>query len=75
MDLEQRLAQRIFEKEGCQWIGPEQTEYPYTMCGHPVIEGKPYCSEHYPRVYMNSGKARSASKKPRTVAKIQQIFD
>ena len=75
MDLEQRLAQRHFERDGCQWIGPEQTEYPYTMCGHPVLLGKPYCSEHYPRVYMVGGTSRSASKKPKSVAKIQHNLD
>jgi hypothetical protein len=36
---------------GCQWIGPEQTEYPYTMCGCQSLTGKVYCGDHYWRVY------------------------
>ena len=74
MDLTATLAQRHFEREGCQWIGPEQTEYPYTMCGHPVVQGKPYCQEHVLRVYMSNGKSRSASKQAKSVVKIQHDF-
>ena len=35
----------------CQYIGPEQKEYPFTMCGQKSIEGFSYCAEHYHRVY------------------------
>ena len=35
----------------CQYIGPEQKEYPYTMCGCQTLEGKNYCAEHYYVVY------------------------
>ena len=55
-DLSQTLAQRIFDKEGCQWIGPEQTEYPYTMCGCAVLPKSAYCDEHYRRMYMGGSK-------------------
>lgn len=36
---------------GCQWIGPEQTRYPYKMCGCQTLQGKVYCGDHYWRVY------------------------
>jgi len=35
----------------CQYIGPEQKEWPYTMCGCHTIAGKVYCGEHYWQVY------------------------
>jgi hypothetical protein len=55
-DLSTTLAQRHFEKEGCQWIGPEQTEYPYKMCGCSVLPKSAYCDTHYRRVYMGGAK-------------------
>jgi len=36
---------------GCQYIGPEQKEWPYTMCGCQTIAGKVYCGEHYWLIY------------------------
>jgi hypothetical protein len=35
----------------CQYIGPEQKEWPYTMCGCQTIAGKVYCGEHYWLIY------------------------
>ena len=48
----------------CQYIGPEQKEWPYTMCGQKSIAGKSYCAEHYHVMYRkgssNIGKAKLA---------------
>ena len=30
----------------CQYIGAEQKEYPFTVCGHRVFPGRSYCEEH-----------------------------
>lgn len=46
----------------CQWIGPEQQEYPYTMCGQKSILGKSYCAEHYHRMYKKGSSATGAKK-------------
>lgn len=51
--------------EGCQYIGPEQKEWPYTMCGCKTLQGKVYCGEHYHVVYSKgtsvNGKRRERS--------------
>jgi hypothetical protein len=48
----------------CQFIGAEQTEWPYTFCGQKSIAGKSYCAEHYHQMYKkdsaNVGKAKLA---------------
>ena len=36
---------------GCQYIGPEQVEPPYTHCGREVFPGKSYCEDHVWVVY------------------------
>lgn len=36
---------------GCEYIGPEQTQAPFEMCGKTSVEGKSYCHEHYYVVY------------------------
>jgi len=38
----------------CTYIGPEQDprKAPVTYCGKPTLQGKSYCLEHYPVVYM-----------------------
>jgi hypothetical protein len=49
------LAQAIFNKEGCQWIGPEVDplrDYgKYQCCGQKVLSGAAWCGEHYWKVY------------------------
>lgn len=34
---------------GCQWI--EGDGRPWTMCGAPVVPGRPYCAAHHSRAY------------------------
>jgi hypothetical protein len=50
----------------CEYIGPEQKEWPYTMCGAHAVPGKSYCVHHYPVVYsvgssVNRKKANAAA--------------
>ena len=79
MRLTDTVMQKLIEKEGCQYMGPDQDprKGPVTICGHKVIEGKAYCAEHYPVVYMvgssitKLGKGRSAA----SVAKKQHEWD
>ena len=54
MAINDTVMQKLIEKEGCQYIGPDQDPRlgPVKMCGHKVIDGKAYCAEHYPVVYM-----------------------
>ena len=66
MAINDTVMQKIIEKEGCQWIGPDQDPKtgPVTICGCAVIPGKAYCQEHYDRVYVKGSaltKGRSAS--------------
>jgi hypothetical protein len=38
--------------EGCQYIGPEQTQFPYSVCGNKhTWPGKSYCEQHVWTVY------------------------
>jgi hypothetical protein len=70
MDLTNTLAQRYFDKEGCQWIGPDQDpmkHHPIKMCGCPVVEKTAYCEEHLARMYIGG-----VPKKKKTVVKKQQ---
>lgn len=46
----------------CEWIGPEQKEYPFTKCGQNSITGKSYCAEHYHRMYQKGSSATGARK-------------
>jgi hypothetical protein len=57
---------------GCQYIGPEQKEWPYTMCGCKTITGKVYCGEHYHLIY---AKGTSVNGKRRERAVEQEIED
>ncbi len=50
----------------CQYIGPEQKEYPFTMCGHATITGKNYCGEHFYKVYQK-GTSVNGKRKERAV--------
>ena len=58
--------------EGCQYIGPEQTKWPYTMCGCKTLSGKVYCAEHYHKVY---SKGTSVNGRRRERAVEQEIAD
>jgi hypothetical protein len=51
---------------GCQYIGPEQKEYPFHMCGHTTITGKVYCGEHFYKVYQK-GTAIAGKKKEKAI--------
>ena len=72
MDLSTTLAQRTFERDGCQYIGPEQDprHHMIKMCGRAVLKGKAYCEEHYNIVY-GSGTALTKKRVPAIVAKKQ----
>ena len=68
MNLADPMFTKLMEKEGCQYIGPDQDPrlHDIVKCGCKVIEGKAYCAEHYPVVYMVGSsvtklKGRSAS--------------
>ena len=76
MAITDTVMQKLIEKEGCQYIGPDQDprKGPVTMCGHKVVPGKSYCEEHYRIMYIGGSaltKGRSASR----VAKKQQAWD
>jgi hypothetical protein len=46
----------------CQYIGAEQKDWPYTMCGQKSIAGKSYCAEHYHVMY-KKGSSNTGAKK------------
>jgi len=53
-----------YEHVGCQWIGEDQDpriHCPIHYCGGPVMVGRAYCEEHYPRVYV-VGSARGGGR-------------
>ncbi len=46
----------------CQYIGSEQTKWPFTMCGQKSIVGKVYCAEHYHQIYKKGSSNTGARK-------------
>ena len=46
----------------CQYIGAEQKDWPYTMCGQKSIAGKSYCAEHSHVMY-KKGSSNTGAKK------------
>ena len=53
----------------CEWIGAEQKEWPYTMCGQKSIAGKSYCAEHYHKMYKKGSSATGAKKMEKLIEK------
>ena len=53
----------------CQYIGAEQREWPYTMCGQKSIEGKSYCAEHYHQMYKKGSSNTGARKMEKLIEK------
>jgi hypothetical protein len=35
----------------CQYIGSEQKQYPFTVCGDKLFPGRSYCEQHLWTVY------------------------
>lgn len=70
--LSDSAVQRMLAKEGCQYMGPNQDPRHSAVkyCGHPVIPGKSYCSEHYPVMYQ-TGTAVTKKRSASAVAKKQ----
>ena len=61
---------------GCQYIGPEQKEHPYTMCGCKPFPGRVYCEEHIWTVYKkgtSSGNKRKIAAIEKELAEIKLI--
>jgi len=61
---------------GCQYIGPEQKEYPYTMCGCKPFPGRVYCEDHIWIVYKkgtSSGNKRKIKEIEKELAEIKRI--
>lgn len=57
----------------CQWIGPEQTEWPYTMCGKKNLTGKSYCGEHYHKMYQKGSAVAGKRKEKAIEAEIAEL--
>jgi hypothetical protein len=53
----------------CQYIGAEQREWPYTLCGQKSIPGKSYCAEHYHVMYKKGSSNTGARKLEKLVEK------
>jgi hypothetical protein len=66
---------------GCQYIGSEQTEPPYTHCGRKVFPGKSYCEDHVWVVYKkntsvgNKKKLKEIEKDLAEVKRLQEIAE
>ena len=53
--------------EGCQYIGPEQTQAPFKMCGCKTLwPGRAYCEDHVWVVY-KKGTAVGVSRKNKAI--------
>jgi hypothetical protein len=61
---------------GCQYIGPEQSEAPFTVCGRGLFPGKSYCEDHVWLVYKkntNKGNKRKMKEIEKELAEIKRI--
>ena len=61
---------------GCQYIGPEQTAAPFTVCGRELFPGKSYCEDHVWLVYKkntNKGNKRKMKEIEKELAEIKRI--
>jgi hypothetical protein len=61
---------------GCQYIGPEQTEAPFKMCGCKPFPGKSYCEDHVWKVYKkgsSSGNKRKVASIEKELAEIRRL--
>ena len=64
----------IVERLGCQYIGPEQRDAPYTYCGCTQLhKDSVYCELHYPRVYEAGSGLRRRHKDARRAAAVWDI--
>ena len=64
------------ETEGCQYIGPEQKEWPYKMCGCKPFPGRVYCEDHIWVVYKkgtSTGNKRKIKEIEKELAEIKLI--
>lgn len=59
--------------DGCQYIGPEQIKWPYTMCGCKTITGKVYCHEHYNVVYAKGTSVNGKRRERAVEAEIAEL--
>ena len=62
--------------EGCQYIGPEQVNHPFTMCGCKPFPGRVYCEEHVWIVYKKGtsiGNKRKIKEIEKELAEIKLI--
>ena len=63
----------------CQYIGPEQTDPPYTHCGREVFPGKSYCQDHVWLVYKkdtskgNKKKLKEIEKELAEIKRIEEV--
>ena len=53
----------------CQYIGAEQKNWPYTMCGQKSVPGKSYCAEHYHQMYRKGSSNTGARKMAKLIDK------
>jgi hypothetical protein len=71
----QRIKMNITE---CQFIGPEQTNAPFTMCGRTPFPGRAYCEDHVWKVYKKGtsvGNRRKIKEIERELAEVKQLED
>lgn len=60
----------------CQYIGPEQKNYPFVMCGCKTFPGKKYCQDHLWLVYKkgtSSGNKRKIAAIEKELKEMKQI--
>lgn len=53
----------------CQYIGAEQRQWPYKLCGQKSIAGKSYCAEHYHQMYKKGSSNIGAAKLSKMIDK------
>lgn len=59
--------------EGCEYIGPEQVEWPYTKCGCKTLAGQVYCGEHYWKVYQKGSAIAGRTREKAVDREIEEL--
>jgi hypothetical protein len=60
----------------CQFIGADQRNYPFKMCGCTPFPGRAYCEEHLWQVYRKGtsvGNRRKIKEIERELAEVKQL--
>jgi hypothetical protein len=58
---------------GCEYIGAEQTQWPYIKCGCQTLSGQVYCGDHYWKVYQKGSAIAGRTREKAVDREIEEL--